>query len=260
MGGKKHTHSLLLSGAFYKRAWRARAQPFFFCPPFSRHVLGKTPRQWFKLNGVCQTCQLIKRGFALSMHFSVTALSHPVHSFQPPATLNKWSISAGDQTASHLTERKGRGGGDRSSGCPVRGGKKAKTWETCLEVLLEGSLRLMCVCFFRKHVSSHKYFVNATPIHAAAGINGNVELEIQWKRQQILPFFPLFMTWNSLDVKRIFSAAFFKMIVNTDGARQKNKKSFFCPGNDVLLQCQNIYLHPPTLSQSKRWIQIIFAD
>lgn len=49
------------------------------CPhptPSSRHVLGKTPRQWFKLNGVCQTCQLIKWGFALSMHFSVTALFH----------------------------------------------------------------------------------------------------------------------------------------------------------------------------------------
>lgn len=44
--------------------------------PSSCHVLGKTPRQWFKLNGVCQTCQLIKWGFALSMHFSVTALFH----------------------------------------------------------------------------------------------------------------------------------------------------------------------------------------
>lgn len=103
-----------------------------------------------------------------------------VHSFQPPATLNKWSISAGDQTASHLTERKG---GKRSSGCwCCEGGeeKKKKTWETCLEVPLEGSLHLMCVFFFFGNTCHRTSIVQMQLTNAAAGINRNFELLWLW--------------------------------------------------------------------------------
>lgn len=75
-GEKKNPHILSSCLERFINELDVPARNLFFLPPFSRHVLGKTPRQWFKLNGVCQTCQLIKRGFALSMHFSVTALFH----------------------------------------------------------------------------------------------------------------------------------------------------------------------------------------
>lgn len=82
-----------------------------------------------------------------------------VHSFQPPATLKR-SISARDQTASHLTERKGGGGRGGGTGCQRYEGRGEepgrRVWRCRWKFLHIWSA---FICFV---LSSHKNFVNGT--------------------------------------------------------------------------------------------------
>lgn len=129
--------------------------------PSACHILAKTPRQWFKLNGVCQTCQLIKWGFALSMHFSVTALFHRRSQLSTPSySQTKHQRQGSNSITFNWTERR-RGRGVRGTGCQRYEGRGEepgrRVWRCRWEFLLIWSAFVICFV-----LSSHKNFVNGT--------------------------------------------------------------------------------------------------